>query len=164
MTVDDKILRDLNVAEGVLDDTEKLPSLVDIEETYQLVDYDATQLEQFETDYQYAREHLRSIIDTARDALKTLVLVSKDTEHPRAFEATGKLMETIAKSTRDLMDLHKNKVEILSKLNSNNSDSDSSATQQASTINNTQYVFNGTTAELLDQIEENEKAKNNASS
>ena len=48
-----------------------------------------------ETDYKYAREHLYDLIERGQDAIDGILDLSKETEHPRAYEVAGQLIKTV---------------------------------------------------------------------
>ena len=45
------------------------------------------------TDFQYTRENLYNIIERGQDAMEGLLQVAQETEHPRAYEVVGQLMD-----------------------------------------------------------------------
>ena len=48
--------------------------------------------ENVETDYRYARENLYNLVERGQDAIDGILELSKETEHPRAYEVAGQLM------------------------------------------------------------------------
>lgn len=58
-----------------------------------------------ETDYKYAREHLYDLIERGQDAIDGILDLSKETEHPRAYEVAGQLIKTVGETAEKLIDL-----------------------------------------------------------
>jgi hypothetical protein len=102
-------------------------------------------------DFDYTRGNLYNVIEKGSHALEELIEFAKSSQSPRAFEVVSKLIDTITNSNDKLFDIHQ-KVKKLgeSKTEVNNS-------QTVGTMNN--IVFNGTTEQLFDIIEEKIKDK-----
>lgn len=58
-----------------------------------------------ENDYKYARENLYNLVERGQDAIDGILQLSKDTEHPRAYEVAGQLIKTVADTAEKLIDL-----------------------------------------------------------
>jgi hypothetical protein len=99
-----------------------------------------------ETDTEYARKNIRSLIDKGNVAVDNLLNVSKESEHPRAYEVVAGLMKTMADLNKDLLELQKRKQDLQPQ-------SDNSPNRGNITVE--KAVFVGSTAELLKQIREN---------
>jgi hypothetical protein len=99
-----------------------------------------------ETDTEYARKNIRSLIDKGNVAVDNLLNVSKESEHPRAYEVVAGLMKTMADLNKDLLELQKRKKDLQPQ-------SDNSPNRGNITVE--KAVFVGSTAELLKQIREN---------
>ena len=99
-----------------------------------------------ETDTEYARKNIRSLIDKGNVAVDNLLNVSKESEHPRAYEVVAGLMKTMADLNKDLLELQKRKKDLQPQ--SNNIPNRGNITVEKA-------VFVGSTAELLKQIREN---------
>lgn len=87
------------------------------------------------TDFQYTRENLYNIIERGQDAMEGLLQVAQETEHPRAYEVVGQLMDKLTNANKELINLHKQIKDI------NNDD-------KVKTQNVTNALFVGSTAEL----------------
>ena len=61
--------------------------------------------ENIETDYRYARENLYGLVERGQDALDGILQLSKETEHPRAYEVAGQLIKTVGETAEKLIDL-----------------------------------------------------------
>jgi hypothetical protein len=99
-----------------------------------------------ETDTEFARKNIRSLIDKGNVAVDNLLQVSKESEHPRAYEVVAGLMKTMADLNKDLLELQKRKKDLQPQ-------SDNVSNRGNITVE--KAVFVGSTAELLKQIREN---------
>jgi hypothetical protein len=99
-----------------------------------------------ETDTEYARRNIRDLIDKGSIAVDNLLQVSKESEHPRAYEVVAGLMKTMADLNKDLLELQKRKKDLQPQL-------DNASNRGNITVE--KAVFVGSTAELLKQIREN---------
>ena len=61
--------------------------------------------ENIETDYRYARENLYNLVERGQDAIDGILELSKETEHPRAYEVAGQLIKTVGETAEKLIDL-----------------------------------------------------------
>tara|TARA_B100001939_G_scaffold326360_1_gene319802 strand:+ start:2356 stop:2754 length:399 start_codon:yes stop_codon:yes gene_type:complete len=61
--------------------------------------------ENVETDYKYARENLYNLVERGQDAIDGILELSKETEHPRAYEVAGQLIKTVGETAEKLIDL-----------------------------------------------------------
>jgi len=89
----------------------KLDDILDIssnikEKTAEIVKIPPRQ-ENTETDYRYARENLYNLIERGQDAIDGILELSKETEHPRAYEVAGQLIKTVSETAEKLIDLQK---------------------------------------------------------
>ena len=76
----------------------------DIKEKTEVVKLPARS-ENIETDYRYARENLYGLVERGQDAIEGILELSKETEHPRAYEVAGQLIKTVSEVTERLADL-----------------------------------------------------------
>ena len=67
------------------------------------------QSEKIEHDYDKTRANLHSLLQTGEDALYHALEIAKSSEHPRAFEVVGNLMNQLADINSQLLELHKQK-------------------------------------------------------
>ena len=63
--------------------------------------------ENIETDYKYARENLYNLVERGQDAIDGILELSKETEHPRAYEVAGQLIKTVSDTAEKLIDIQK---------------------------------------------------------
>ena len=87
-----------------------------------------------EIDFQYARENLYNLIERGHDGLEELLEIAKASQHPRAFEVVGQLVDKLTTTNKELLNLHKSKKDIRSEKGGPTS------------VNNNLFV--GSTAEL----------------
>ena len=99
----------------------------------------STEVLRQDDDFNLARDTLRGLIHKNGDALDELVHIAKNSEHPRAFEVVGKLVEAQTSLAKSLMDLHKQ-----------NKDVKGDDSTNIQTQNN--VIFAGSTAELMKAI------------
>ena len=92
-------------------------------------------------DYQYARENLKNIIDSAQQSIDELSSIASTSESPRAYEVLSGLMKTIVDANKDLLELQK-------KVKQLKDDSEKPS-------NVTNALFVGSTAELQKLIKDN---------
>ena len=78
----------------------------DIKQETKLVKVPA-RTENIETDYKYAREHLYDLVVRGQDAIDGILELSKETEHPRAYEVAGQLIKTVSETAEKLIDIQK---------------------------------------------------------
>ena len=98
------------------------------------------QSEKIENDYDRTRSNLHSLLQQGQDALYHALDVAKSSEHPRAFEVVGNLMNQLADINEKLLKLHERK----QKLDAPKESSEGGPTK---TVNNN-AIFVGSTSEL----------------
>jgi len=91
-------------------------------------------------DYALRRKTLHNLVDTGQEALTHMMLVAKESDHPRAFEVVGQLMKTTSDMVADLtkLQIEMNKIE--------------SEKGGSSKVVNNNSVFVGNTNELLEML------------
>ena len=99
-------------------------------------------------DYTEHRETLKELVNQGQEALQNLLLLAKESEHPRAYEVTGQLLKTTADLTKDLIELQvtMNKIE-------NSKD----GRKPQKVVNNAILV--GSTNDLLEQLKGKNREK-----
>ena len=97
-----------------------------------------------DTDFQYARENLYNLIERGQDGLDELLEIAKQSEHPRAFEVVGQMIDKLTTTNKELLNLHKVKKDI--------------KTEKGGPTNVTNALFVGSTAELQKMLK-GKKAK-----
>jgi hypothetical protein len=96
-----------------------------------------------ETDANYARENIRTLIDTGNKALNDLAYVANQSESPRAYEVLANMMKNLTEMNKDLLQLQKTKRELAPQ------------SEVAKGVNIDKAVFVGSTTELLKMIKSN---------
>jgi hypothetical protein len=93
------------------------------------------------SDYEYARQNIYSVIETGANALDELAQVAAQTQHPRAYEVLANLVKTMVEANKDLLNIRKTKLEIEKASGENMSDG-----MGGNKVQNNLFV--GSTAEL----------------
>ena len=65
-----------------------------------------------EEDFELARKNLQELAKKGNKALDELILLAKNSEHPRAYEVVATLIKTLADTNKDLLDTRKKKLDI----------------------------------------------------
>lgn len=95
---------------------------------------DVVELENLDSDYEFARDNLIRVIEKGNLALDGILNVADMSQHPRGYEVVATLIKTMADANKDLLELSKRKKDL------------SGNTNSPKTINNNLFV--GSTAEL----------------
>ena len=90
------------------------------------------------SDAQFARENIRELISKGNSAIDQLLLVARDTEHPRAYEVAAGLIKNLGDLNKDLLEIQKRKRDLAPK-----------ETVQSNGLSIDKAVFVGSTAELI---------------
>ena len=98
---------------------------------------ESTKEEQILKDYEHSRDQLYSLIEKGQDAIKGIMDVAAQTDHPRAYEVAFQGIKNVSELADKLMDVHKKMKDI---------EEDNKVQRGPSTVNNS--VFFGSTAEL----------------
>ena len=99
--------------------------------------------------FDYIRENLQELIARGKEAIDELLLIAKQSQHPRAFEVVATLLKTVSDMNAELMATHKKKADIDSK------NGVPAHTKGISTVTNNLFV--GSTAELQAFLENQKK-------
>ena len=99
----------------------------------------ATTITDVESDTEFARKNIRELIQKGKQAMDNLLVVAKESEHPRAYEVASGLIKNLSDLNKDLLDIQKKKRELLPQQN-----------QQV--LNVDKAVFVGSTTELVKLI------------
>ena len=123
---------------------EKLSEIFDIDP----IKYDSTEIvelnkTQIEDDSEFARQNIRTLIEKGNDAIDNLLMVAKQSDHPRAYEVAANMLKSLTDMNKDLMEIQKRKRELQPK-ETNNS------------INVEKAVFIGSTKELINALKNKE--------
>ena len=63
--------------------------------------------EDIDSDYEYTRDNLKSLIDKGTEALDGILELAKESDHPRAYEVVGQIIKTVSDTNNDLIELQK---------------------------------------------------------
>lgn len=74
-----------------------------------------TDYEQAEGDFDVARDAMLTALETGQGALEQLAQLAQGSQHPRAFEVVSTLINTIGNMSKDLVNLHKQKKDLIAK-------------------------------------------------
>ena len=90
---------------------------------------------ELDSDYEYTRTQLYSLIEKGQDAIDGILEIAQASEHPRTYEVAGQLIKNVADITDKLLDLQKKMKDINQEVKSG-----------PTTVNNALFI--GSTAEL----------------
>lgn len=93
-------------------------------------------------DYEFRREKLYQLVQKGEDALNNLLLLAKESDHPRAYEVFGQLMKANMDAVKDLTELQKDMNKIENEKNG----------KGPNKVVNNNSVFVGNTNELLEML------------
>lgn len=93
-----------------------------------------------ETDYEYARQNIKGILEKGNVALDRMLEVADLSQHPRSYEVLSTLIKTLSDTNKDLLELKEKQTRI----------DKSKSTNETQTINNNLYI---STNELLKLIQ-----------
>ena len=99
------------------------------------------------SDYDYSRETYYDLLEKGRESLEDMIEVARQSEHPRAYEVVGQLMDKLTNANKELINLHKQIKDI-------NDDG------KVKTQNVTNALFVGSTAELQKLLKAKQKEGN----
>tara|TARA_B110000495_G_C23012447_1_gene598983 strand:- start:1276 stop:1692 length:417 start_codon:yes stop_codon:yes gene_type:complete len=100
-----------------------------------------------ETDVEYSREKMKSLIDQSCEAINQMMALASESEHPRAFEVLSAMIKHTSEMSQDLVKLQKTRKEITQEKNGPSS----------TTTNNS--IFVGSTTELQKYLRDKKKDK-----
>lgn len=110
--------------------------------------YEGPEIEdQIERDFDYIRENLVELIAQGQEAISELMLIAKQSQHPRAFEVIATLLKATADINNDLAASHKKKLDL--------KPDRAQHTKGSSVTNNNLFV--GSTAELQHFLDQQKK-------
>lgn len=98
-------------------------------------------------DFEYSRSNLYEMIEGGKEAMFKLAEIASSSQHPRAFEVYGKLMDTMIHANEKLLDMQEKIRDI--------KHADSPVNEKAKSVTNNLFV--GSTAELQRMIKDMNK-------
>ena len=57
--------------------------------------------------YEQTKSNLQDLIDQGKDAMEEMLAVAKNSQHPRAFEVYGKLLNNVVDANKELLSVQK---------------------------------------------------------
>ena len=96
--VDQKLDELLNIQGEIVEVEKNLPTLSKTNHSKQ---------EEQNSDYKYSREVFYGLVERGQDAIDGILELSKETEHPRAYEVAGQLIKTVSETAEKLIDIQK---------------------------------------------------------
>ena len=96
-----------------------------------------------ETDLEYSRDKMKSLIDQSCEAINHMMALASDSEHPRAFEVLSTMIKHTSEMSQDLIKLQKTRKDITQEKRGPSS----------TTTNNS--IFVGSTTELQKYLKKN---------
>ena len=70
------------------------------------------EIKEIDKDFKYARENIKETIETSKEVITEMLVVAKQSQHPRAYEVLGNLLKMQIESNKDLLALRKSKKEL----------------------------------------------------
>ena len=124
-----------------------------VEEATAVVPYESSDIEPAESsgpledDFDYVVDNLKELIAKGESAIDELLLIAKQSQHPRAFEVVATLLKATADMNNDVLAAHKKKHDI----------KPTQAMHSKGAANVTNNLFVGSTAELQNFLEQQKK-------
>ena len=120
-----------------------LPAVTEEEKQLPAVAGEFPSMTDLESDYQKARDSIRSLLDKSDHIVDNMIQIAIQTESARSFEVASTLIKTMGDLAKDLVALHKQTQDAKAKRRDTE--------QGAQIVNNTQnnVVFQGSTSDLL---------------
>lgn len=101
-----------------------------------------------EEDFDYVVDNLKDLIAKGQEAIDELILIAKQSQHPRAFEVIATLLKATADMNNDVLAAHKRKHDIRPA---------EGAPHSKGVANVTNNLFVGSTADLQNFLEQKKK-------
>lgn len=120
---------------------EKLNEIFDLEEVpaEPLLPVVVPEAVQQEDDFDLARDTMKNLINKNNSIIDSVVELAKNSESARVYEVAGQLMKTQSEMAKDLMALHKQKLDLTGEAPTKN-------------ITTNNIVFAGSTSDLMKMI------------
>lgn len=90
-----------------------------------------------EMDTEIARENIKELIHKGHQAVDELAVIARDSQHPRAYEVMATLIKNMSDLNKDLLQLQKQKKDLMV------------TTEKNGEVNVNNALFVGSTAELM---------------
>ncbi len=149
--IDAKFWKTVEHEKNMTNEIVVIDPVIDAEDTADMTKHERT----MKTDYDMAKSNLVHLLKNGNDALEDMLLVAKETEHPRAYEVLSGLLKNIAVINDRIMALNKDYMEVTAPKST--SAVPTADAGQGTTNNN---VFIGSVSDLqrmLQDADDNEK-------
>jgi hypothetical protein len=110
------------------------------------------QSKQFDDDFDLARDNVQKISENGGRVLNALFELAQASESPRAYEVLAKMIDSLTKANKDLLDIHQQRKTIKQEQQSPNNNGN---------ITIDKAVFVGSTADLNRQLKKNNGSNEN---
>ncbi len=130
--------------DGVIDSDMHLP-MVNPSEVLPPIKVPDDDIQQLKNDAEYARDNLVELAEITKTVLAGAIKLAQTSERAREWEVVGGIIEKMTNVNLQIIDVHKKRVEIETKLEPE---------QPPQVVNNNTVAFVGTTAELLKKFRE----------
>jgi hypothetical protein len=125
---------------------EKLSEVLDIEPiNYDNIEVIESSKTEIEDDAEFARQNIRELIEKGNNAMDSLLMVAKQSDHPRAYEVAANMLKSLTDMNKDLMEIQKRKKDLEPK-----------QIETSGGINVDKAVFIGSTKELIKALKAKE--------
>jgi len=125
---------------------EKLSEVLDIEPiNYDNIEVIESSKTEIEDDAEFARQNIRELIEKGNNAMDSLLMVAKQSDHPRAYEVAANMLKSLTDMNKDLMEIQKRKKDLEPK-----------QIESSGGINVDKAVFIGSTKELIKALKAKE--------
>lgn len=112
---------------------------------------------ELEDDFQFARKQLKELISNVRGAIDSAVQTAQAGDSPKAYEAVGKVLDSLVAANHELIEIHRTKKETTQAPTNSKSAVGPSPEGQPLQIQNA--VFVGHASDLLRELKRIEKAQ-----
>lgn len=139
----------LNIETEVLPETssDTLPAVIEAESTA-VATVTPTIDNRLETDFEFAREKMRELINKGHAAIDSAILLAQSGDSPRAYEVVSTAITSLIQANKELVGLHKTRQETLDIHDTPSVDGGGSSPS----VNINNAVFVGKASDLLRQI------------
>jgi hypothetical protein len=103
-------------------------------------------------DFKKARKTINGLIDKGEDALRGIIDIAKESQHPKAYEAAANMLKSVSDMTNSLYKLHRQRLELRVMGDGRKQLNEGGGYQQVNNHNIEKAVFVGSTKDLLDHI------------
>lgn len=143
MNTEDLIMTDLSTITDF-----KVQDLAPIEKKEIILSDSNSDQEKLQSDFNIARSGIADVLQHSDEVIKEAISLARASESPRAWEVVATLMKSMADINTQLVDLHGKRADVAKK---------TAATDGPTTQTNIQNNFMGSTADILELLERQQK-------